>query len=101
MNGLVIQRANPAPAVVVDETHGRFPPCAFSDDPPLQNGRHYIVAILKNVGLHGEIFASDSLYRVTPTLDQRPQVLDDNGWKRPSHERSINRDLEGAKEQML
>jgi hypothetical protein len=101
MNGLVIERANPAPAIVIDEIHGCFPPRAFAEDTPLQNGCDYVMSIFKNVRFHCEIFANDALYRVTTALDQRLQVLDDNRWKRPGHGRSINQDSEGAKEQML
>jgi hypothetical protein len=69
VKGVVIERANSAPPIVIDETHGRFPPRAFPENAPFQNGRDYIVSILKNVRLHGEIFANDSLYRVTPAID--------------------------------
>jgi hypothetical protein len=69
VNGLVIKRADSAPTIVIDETHWRFPPCAFPDDAPLEDGGHDVVSILKNVCFNGEIFANDPLYRIMPAVE--------------------------------
>src|SRR5213082_4183746 len=53
VDGLVIECTNPAPPIVIDESHGRFPPCAFPKNTPLQNGRHHVVAVFKNVRVYG------------------------------------------------
>jgi hypothetical protein len=58
------------------------------------------VSILENVRLHNQVFANDALYRVAAAVNQRLQILDDNGRKSPSHGPSINRDSRRAKEQI-
>ena len=40
--------------------HGRFPPRPLANNPPLQNRRNHIVAILENVGLDYQIFAQNT-----------------------------------------
>jgi hypothetical protein len=85
VNGLVIDCADPAPTIVIDEIHRRFPPCPFPEDAPLQNGGHNVVPVPKNVRFNGQILTNDPLYRIIPAVEQRLQVLDDNRWKLPSH----------------
>jgi hypothetical protein len=48
------------------------------------------VAILEDVRFNNEIFGYDPLDRITAAIYQRSHVLNHNGWKRPSHARSIN-----------
>jgi hypothetical protein len=100
VNGLIVQSANAAPSIVINEIHRRFPPCALSKDTPFQGRCHDVVPILENVRFHNQVFANDALYRVAPAVDKRLQILDDNGRKSPSHEPSINRDSQRVKEQM-
>jgi hypothetical protein len=69
VDSLVVQSADPAPTIVIDKTHRRFPPCAFPENPPLQNGCHDVMSILENVGFSGEIFANDSLYRIITAVE--------------------------------
>ena len=69
VNGLVIECADPAPTIVIDEIHRRFPPCPFPDHAPLQNGGHDVVPVLKNVCFNAEIFAKDPLYRIMPAVE--------------------------------
>src|SRR5207244_9939890 len=69
VNRLVIKRAYSAPTIVIGETHRRFPPCAFPEDAPLQNGGHHVVPVLKDVCFNAEIFANDPLYRIMPAVE--------------------------------
>jgi hypothetical protein len=87
VNRVIVKSASAAPAVVINKGHGRFPPCALAENAPFQDGRHDIVSILKNVCSDDEIFANDALNRITPSVDQWLQVLDDNGRKGPNHGR--------------
>jgi hypothetical protein len=50
------------------------------------------VSILEYVRFHNQVFANDALYGVTATVNQRLQILNDNGRKSPSHGPSIDRD---------
>ena len=85
VDGVVIKRANTAPAVVIDKDHGRLPPLLFSENSPLQDGRDNIVPVLENVRLNNEIFANDAFYWISPAIDQWLQVFDDRGRKGPRH----------------
>src|SRR5262249_49991801 len=90
MDGLVVERADPAPAIIIDEKHRRFPPRALPKNAPLQNCRNHVVAVLEAVRFNNEIFGYDPVDRITAAIYQRSHVLNHNGWKRPGHARSIN-----------
>ena len=90
MDGLVVEGADAAPAIVIDEKHRRFPPRALPKNAPLQNCRYHVVAILEEVRFNNEIFGNDPLDRITAAIYQRSHVLNHHGWKRTGHARSIN-----------
>jgi hypothetical protein len=100
VNVLIVQSANAAPAIVIDEIHRRFPPRPFPKNTPLQNRSYDVVPVPENVRFHNQVLANDALYGVAAAVDQRLQILDHNGRKSPSHGPSINRDSRRAKEQI-
>jgi len=62
-------------------------PSKFSQPPPLQSGSDDIVPILENVCLDYQIVANDPLYRVSATIDERLQILDNRCRKSTGHAR--------------
>jgi hypothetical protein len=97
VNGLIVEGAHAAPAIVINKHHRRFPPCPLANNTPLQNRRNNVVSILENVGFDNQIFAHDALDRGTAAINQRLHVVDHHRWKRPGHAPPINRDSHRAK----
>src|SRR5207247_7504575 len=74
VNRAVVKCADTAPAVVIDERHGRFPPLSLAENTPLQDSRNHVMPVFKDVRFNDEIFADDAFYRVATTVDQRLQI---------------------------
>ena len=75
VNRAVVKRADAAPAVVVDERHGRFSPLSLPENAPFQDCCNHIMPVFKDVRFDEEIFADDAFYRVTPAVNQRLQIF--------------------------
>jgi hypothetical protein len=75
-------------------------PTRFTEHSPFQNGGYDIVAVFKDVRFNNEIFADNAFDRIAPAVDQRLQVLNDCGRKRPKHGRSIKPISAAAKGQI-
>ena len=71
VDGVFVERADAAPAIVVDLRHRRFVPVRFAAQTPFQRRRHDIVAILEDIRFDHEIVAHDPFDRVAPAIDQR------------------------------
>jgi hypothetical protein len=69
VNSLIVESAHAAPAIIINENHGRFPPRSLANNPPFQNRRNHIVAILENVGFDYQIFAQNTLDRGTAAIN--------------------------------
>ena len=85
VDGVLVEGADAAPAVVVDEGHGRFVPVILSENAPLQESGHDIVPIFEDVRFHHKVFADHALDRVTSAVNERLQILDDGSGKGPRH----------------
>ena len=90
INADLVQRTNPAPAIVVDKRHRCLMPARLTNQPPFQSGGHDIVTVFKNVGFDRKIVFDDAFDRVTSAVTQRPKILDNRAGKDPSHGPSIN-----------
>jgi hypothetical protein len=90
VNGLIVEGAHAAPAIVIDKNHRGFPPHTLANNTPLQNRRNNVVTILENVGFDDEIFTHDALDWGTAAINQRLQVVDHNRWKPAGHAQPIN-----------
>ena len=91
VDGVFIKGTRSTPAIVNDQFHRRLVPTGFAYHSPLQCRRHNIVAFLKNISLHDQIFAGDAFDRIPATVNERLQIFNDRARKRPKHSRSIKR----------
>src|SRR4029453_8310978 len=69
VNGLIVEGAHAAPAIVINKRHRRFPPRTLANNTPLQNRRTHVVAILENSRFYNQIFAPDPLDRGTSAIN--------------------------------
>jgi hypothetical protein len=71
VNRDIVETANATPAVIIEVSHGRFPPSSFPENAPLLDSRNHIMPVFKNVRSDDEIFADDAFYRVATAVNQR------------------------------
>ena len=90
---------HPPPTIVIDVFHRGFVPARLADHAPFQGRRDDVMTVLENIGLYHDVLPDDALDRVTASIDEWLQVLDDGGGELTRH-RSINRNPRSAKGQI-
>src|SRR5258705_13101487 len=84
---LLEKRARPTPAIHAPRHggHRRLVPLHRARLTPFQERRHHIVPVLENVGLDRQTLAHTAFHGISPAVDQRGDIFDDDGWRSWRH----------------